>query len=183
MSMPAQSLPARNIPQDSAVYAPLSEAERRALEDFIFHEAELADESRYDEWEALLTDDAEYCIPAGDGTDDSPFAPSIANDNRSRLATRLRQLRTGTRISQVPVSELSRVITNMRMLRTAADEYEVRANFVLHEYQLQSLNEVIVWPGRVLYRIRHTSEGLRLRGKTVWLVNRSGPLPSLCFLI
>ena len=55
--------------------APISETEFRALQEFVFTEAKYADESRYDEWEALLTDDMQYRVPAGDGTDPSPFAP------------------------------------------------------------------------------------------------------------
>ena len=48
------------------------------------------DESRWDEWEALLTDDMHYWVPINEIEDPSGLDPSIINDNRSRLATRLR---------------------------------------------------------------------------------------------
>ena len=163
--------------------APISETEFRALQEFVFTEAKYADESRYDEWESLLTDDMRYLVPAGDGTDPSPFAPSIINDNRSRLATRLRQLRTGTRLSQAPLSVMRRLIANLTATRASATEYEVQGNFVVYEYQTQSTNQLQVWPGQATWRIRVTADGLRLCAKTVLLVHRSGPLPSLSFLI
>jgi len=163
--------------------APISETEFRALQEFVFTEAKYADESRYDEWEALLTDDMQYRVPAGDGTDPSQFAPSIINDNRSRLATRLRQLRTGTRLSQAPLSVMRRLIANLTATRASATEYEVQGNFVVYEYQTQSTNQLQVWPGQATWRIRVTPDGLRLCAKTVLLVHRSGPLPSLSFLI
>jgi benzoate/toluate 1,2-dioxygenase beta subunit len=161
----------------------LSDAEFRTLEEFVFAEARYADESRYDEWEALLTDDMQYLVPAGDGHDMSGFAPSIINDNRSRLATRLRQWRTGTRHSQAPISVMRRLMSNITASRATKSEYEVQANFVVYEYQTQSTNQVNIWPGQVTYRIRLTSDGLRLCAKTVLLIHRSGPLPTLSFLI
>jgi benzoate/toluate 1,2-dioxygenase beta subunit len=163
--------------------APICETEFRALQEFVFTEARYADESRFDEWEALLTDDMRYHVPAGDGTDPSPFAPAIINDNRSRLATRLRQLRTGTRLSQAPLSVMRRLIANLAATRAGATEYEVQGNFVVYEYQTQSTNQLQVWPGQATWRIRVTPDGLRLCAKTVLLVHRSGPLPSLSFLI
>jgi benzoate/toluate 1,2-dioxygenase subunit beta len=161
----------------------VSEADHRRLLDFIFAEAKLADESRFDEWEALLTDDMQYRVPAGDGTDTSEFAPSIINDNRRRLATRLRQLRTGTRMSQAPLSVMRRLISNVTINRAANNEYSVQANFVVYEYQTQSTNQINIWPGEVTYRIRETPDGLRLCAKTVDLIHRSGPIPTLSFLI
>ncbi len=146
-------------------------------------EAKYADESRYDAWEALLTDDMQYRVPAGDGDDPSELAPSIINDNRSRLATRLRQLRTGTRHSQSPPSVMRRLISNLTAARVGADEYEVEANFAVFEYQMQSVSQVILWPGQVRYRIRRTADGLRMCAKTVLLIHRTGPLPTLSFLI
>lgn len=163
--------------------SPVSEAEYRRLQAFVFTEARFADESRFDEWEALLTDDMVYRVPAGDGTDNSAFAPSIINDNRARLATRLRQLRTGTRMSQAPMSVMRRLLANLTASRVGDREYEVQANFVVHEYQTQSTNQMNIWPGQVTYRIRETADGLRLCAKTVLLIHRSGPIPTLAFLI
>ncbi len=161
----------------------LAQVEYQAVQDFICMEAKYADESRYDEWEALLTDDMMYRVPAGDGHDPSDLAPSIINDNRSRIATRLRQLRTGTRHSQAPISVMRRLISNLTVARHGADEYRAEANFVVYEYQTQSVNQIVTWPGQVQYALRRTAEGLRLCGKTVWLIHRSGPIPTLSFLI
>jgi 3-phenylpropionate/cinnamic acid dioxygenase small subunit len=95
----------------------------------------------------------------------------------------LRQLRTGTRLSQAPLSVMRRLIANLTATRASATEYEVQGNFVVYEYQTQSTNQLQVWPGQATWRIRVTPDGLRLCAKTVLLVHRSGPLPSLSFLI
>ena len=43
--------------------------EKTAVEAFIYREARLADEARYDEWEALWCDQANYWVPRGEGLD------------------------------------------------------------------------------------------------------------------
>ncbi|EIF32018.1 small subunit of phenylpropionate dioxygenase [Burkholderia sp. Ch1-1] len=161
----------------------VTEAERGLLEQFVIVEARLADESRYEEWEALLDDDIRYWVPINGEVANPDNDVSIINDNRSRLATRLRQLRTGTRHSQAPLSVMRRLISNVEYSRLGSDEFQVEANFVVYEFQTQSVNQLALWPGRVEYRLRMKPAGLRMFLKKVMLVNASGPIPSLSFLI
>lgn len=71
--------------------------ERFEIEAFIYREAGLANESNYDEWEALLADDMHYWVPREPADYDPGTRLGFINDNRARLATRLRQLRTELR--------------------------------------------------------------------------------------
>jgi benzoate/toluate 1,2-dioxygenase beta subunit len=167
----------------SETSAPVNEQEYRMLEAFVYREAQLADESRFDEWEALLADDMQYWIPIVNGEPAGEFDASIVNDNRSRLATRLRQLRTGTRHSQAPLSIMRRLISNVVATKLTENTYQVEANFVVHEYQKQSVNQLNMWPGRVVYRLRAEAGELKMSLKKVMLINSGGPLPSLSFLI
>jgi 3-phenylpropionate/cinnamic acid dioxygenase small subunit len=160
----------------------LSPDERIEIEQFLFLEARLADESRYDEWEALLAEDMHYWVPAGPGAFDPDHDVSIINDNRTRLATRLRQLRTGTRHSQSPASVMRRMLSNIECAREG-DAYRAEANFVLYEYQTQSTGQINVWPGRVSYKLRRTDDRLLMAAKKVTLIHAAGPVPTLAFLI
>jgi benzoate/toluate 1,2-dioxygenase beta subunit len=63
----------------------------REVEQFVYLEARLADELRYDEWESLWTDDAVYWVPSGADDIDPNTQMSIIFDNRSRIGTRIRQ--------------------------------------------------------------------------------------------
>jgi benzoate/toluate 1,2-dioxygenase beta subunit len=161
----------------------VSPTERSSLEAFVFQEARLADESRYDEWEALLADDMKYWVPAGPGEFDPNRDVSIINDNRARLATRLRQLRTGTRHSQSPPSSMRRLLSNIETQKLGPGEYRLEANFVLYEYQLQSTNVVNLWPGRVEYGLRKSGSELSMYFKKVTLIHAGGPVPTLAFII
>ncbi len=157
----------------------------REIEAFLYLEARLADESRWRDWEALCTDDMHYWVPKGRADYDPATRLSFVNDNRARLATRIRQLETGKRYAQTPVSPMRRVVSNIEVLAVdaAANEYLVGANFVLYELAVQATGQLRLWPGRTTYRLRRIDGVLHMAQKIVELVNASQPLPNLAFLI
>jgi benzoate/toluate 1,2-dioxygenase subunit beta len=154
----------------------------RAVEQFIYREARLQDELAYDEWEALWTDDAIYWVPAGSDDIDPTTQMSILFDNRSRIATRIKQLKTGKRHSQNPPSRLRRLISNVELLERADDEGDVRlgANFLIYESRERG---VTLWAGRSEYRLRPTGDGFMLAYKKVLLVDNDRPLNTMSFLV
>ncbi len=156
--------------------------EHNEVERFVYLEAQLADESRYDEWQALLDEDMTYWVPRGAGLDPNRDV-SIINDNRARLATRVRQLKTGTRHSQTPASFMRRLISNLVIDREEPGGYRVASNFALFEMTLHSTEAINIWAGRTEHRLRRTGQGLRMYSKKVVLINGDEPLPSLAFLI
>ncbi len=113
--------------------------DRDEVEQFLYREARFADESDYDSWEALWTDDALYWVPANGSADARPGNQmAIICDNRSRIGTRLKQIRTGKRYAQTPVSNMRRLLSNIELLggRTNSEggiDLEVGANFLLLE--------------------------------------------------
>ena len=172
------------VATDTAAVDPV--VTRREIEAFVYLEARLADESRYEEWEALVTDDMHYWVPFGVGDYAPGSRVSYINDNRARLGTRIRQLATGVHHAQDPPSSMRRVIANIEILDAddgECGEVEVGANFVLYEHALAATGHLRQWAGRVTYRLRRTSDGLRMAAKKVELVNSTSPLPTLAFII
>ena len=90
--------------------------DRHTVEQFLYREARLADEGDYDAWEALWTDDALYWVPIDGEGGDPQRQMSVIYDNRSRISTRLKQLRTGKRYAQAPPSNLRRLLSNIEFL-------------------------------------------------------------------
>ena len=156
---------------------------RAEVEAFLYTEARLADEFQLDEWEALLTDDFHYWVPAGRLEGDPADQLAYLNDNRTRVATRIRQLKTGKRLSQLPVSPMRRVISNIEVSDADDGEISVAANFVIYEVAAQSSGELRVWPGHVQYRLRRVDEILRMSAKWVELVTADVGQRNLTFLI
>jgi benzoate/toluate 1,2-dioxygenase beta subunit len=173
------------LPAPAPVGVAVDEATRRELEAFLFLEARLADESRYEEWEALVTEDVHYWVPNGRADYDPATRLSYINDNRSRLGTRLRQLGTGVRHAQTPPSPMRRTLANIEIVArdTRADEVLVAANQVVYEVAAQSTGELRLWPSRVTYRLRRVEGRWRMAAKTVELVHAGGALPNLAFLL
>ena len=156
----------------------LAQAER-----FVYREARLADEQRYDDWEALWTDDAVYWVPANGDAVDPEREMSIIFDNRARIATRVKQLGTGKRHAQTPPSRLRRLISNLELIDAESGrpgDIGVGANFVVFESRERG---VTMWGGRVRYTLRPTADGLKMARKTVVLVDNDRALPTMSFLI
>ena len=59
--------------------------DREQVEQFLYREADLMDEHRYDEWLALWTDDALYWVPTGSDEIDPKREISLIYDDRTRL--------------------------------------------------------------------------------------------------
>jgi 3-phenylpropionate/cinnamic acid dioxygenase small subunit len=159
--------------------------DRFAVEQFLYREARYADENDYDAWEALWTADALYWVPADVGASDPDRQMSIIYDNRNRISTRLKQVRTGRRYAQAPPSRLRRLISNIEFLGGRANsegsiDLEVGANFVVVEARPRDNH---IWGGRTTYRLRNVDGQLRLAYKKVQLVDADKPIPTLGFLI
>ena len=152
----------------------------RDIEQFLYREARYADEHDYDAWESLWTDDALYWVAAGADDSDPMTQMSVIHDNRNRISTRLKQLKTGRRHAQIPMSRLRRVVSNVEIIGTDGAETTVEANFVLVESRERGRE---VWAGRYTYRLRLVDGELRLAYKKVALVDNARVLPTLAFLI
>jgi benzoate/toluate 1,2-dioxygenase subunit beta len=153
------------------------------VEQFVYREARLVDELRYDEWESLWTDDGVYWVPAnGDGIDPEREM-SIVFDNRARIATRIKQLKTGKRHAQTPPSRMRRLVSNVELIEAEGGrdgDIGVGANFLVYESRERGVR---IWGGRSRYTLRRTEEGLRMARKTVLLVDNDRPLPTMAFVI
>ncbi|MFI5374574.1 MAG: aromatic-ring-hydroxylating dioxygenase subunit beta [Candidatus Rokuibacteriota bacterium] len=160
------------------------DADHRAVADFLYREARLADEARYAEWLALWTDDGVYWVPAttDPGADPERHLSHIY-DNRARIETRVKLLQTGVRYSQEPASLMRRLISNIEVETAADGELIAGSNFILAELAVQAKRELHWWAGRATHRLRRVEDQLRMSRKTVVLVNAAEPLPNLAFLI
>jgi 3-phenylpropionate/cinnamic acid dioxygenase small subunit len=162
----------------------VSEADHRAVADFLYREARLADEARYAEWLALWTDDGVYWVPATTEPDPDPERQlSHVYDNRARVETRVKLLQTGVRYSQEPASRMRRLVSNIEVEAADGGELVAGSNFLLAELAVQAGRELHWWAGRAIHRLRWVDGQLRMSRKTVVLVNAAEPLPNLAFLI
>ncbi len=152
-----------------------------AVTAFIYREARFQDEHRYEDWEALWTDDGVYWVPANGEDIDPDKDMSIIYDNRSRIALRVRQLLTGKHFTQTPQSRLRRLVSNVELLeQPAGGDIAVASNSLVFE---SSLRDDTVWAARNEYRLRFVEGELRMAYKKVTIVNNDKAIYTLSFLI
>ena len=166
---------------DRLMTANLDELVRyHGITQFLYHEARLQDEHRFQDWEALWTDDAVYWLPANGENTDPERDMSILYDNRSRIGLSIRQFLTGKRYSQMPVSRLRRVIGNIEVLGDEPNGTRITANMLLYESHRRGQ---IMWAARNEYLLRKVDGQWRLAFKKVALVNNDAPLTTMAFLM
>jgi 3-phenylpropionate/cinnamic acid dioxygenase small subunit len=153
---------------------------REQVEAFIFLEARLQDTHNYDAWEALWAEDGIYWLPANGEGSDPKQEVSLAYDNRTRIASRIAQLKTGIHYPQVPPSNVVHLVSNLDLISETPEMVEAAVNFLAYESRPERQT---LWAGRTTYRLRPTPEGLRMVLKKVVLANNDQPIPTLAFLI
>lgn len=151
---------------------------RQDVEAFLYLEARLADESRYDEWAALWTEDATYWVPSNTYDYDPTQRISIIYDDRSRIQDRIDRLKSGGAWAQEPRSRLRRMISNIEIEPGA--ETTVRSNVIIGELRrgLQT-----VYFAQQIHRLRMVDRAIRMSYKKVNLINNNEPIHNLTFIV
>ncbi|RMG56495.1 MAG: 3-phenylpropionate/cinnamic acid dioxygenase subunit beta [Acidobacteria bacterium] len=118
------------------------EAER-----FLYREAKLLDERRFEEWLDLLTDDVRYWMPVGNlegaGAPDGQHL-SYFEDNKQTLMLRIKRLGTGFAHAEDPPSRTRHLISNIVVEAFTEAELKVSANFIVFRGRLETEEDLFV---------------------------------------
>jgi len=129
----------------------------REIEDLLYGEADLLDERHYDAWLDLFTEDLVYWMPMRKnvgwedrdkditGEDDTAWI----YDDKETVAKRVRQIQTGIHWAEEPLSRVSHLITNIRLvsaLDTITDQSEltVKCRFFVYRNRLETETDFLV---------------------------------------
>jgi 3-phenylpropionate/cinnamic acid dioxygenase small subunit len=151
-----------------------------AVESFLFREARLMDEHRFDEWLSLWSDPAQYWVPCNEDDIDPTRQVSIIYDDRLRLEQRVDRLKSGSVQALDPKPRMRRVISNIEVGAVEGGELTVQSNFILCIARGESQQ---LWAGRTVHTLLRISDGFRLARKKVLLINNDQEMPLLQFLI
>lgn len=151
-----------------------------AIESFLYREARLMDEHRFDEWLALWTNPARYWVPCNEDDIDPTRQVSIIYDDYTRLGQRIERLKSGSVQAMDPKPRMRRLISNIEVERDQNGQFTVGSNFILclareHTQQL--------WSGRSIHALRRDAAGFKIAEKKVLLINSDQEMPLLQFLI
>jgi benzoate/toluate 1,2-dioxygenase beta subunit len=152
---------------------------RQEGEDFLYREARLLDERRFEEWLALFTDDARYWIPPTEHTDALREA-SLVYDDRETLFDRVERLRSPTAHSQAPPSRTRHFITNVEVEDGDDHMVTLYSNLIIYEARLGQERS---FAGRCEHHLHFADDRWSIRLKKVVFVSGDFPHFNLTFLI
>lgn len=145
------------------------------LSQFLYAEARLLTENRWQEWLDLMADDMHYYMPIRENlhprlpdTVEDPLHLSLFDDDKEFLTQRVQKFGTGVAWSEDPRSRTTHLVTNIQVenVEEGIDgqlEYTVASGFLINRNRLE--DEVDTYTGTKIDRIRRTPEGLRFFGR------------------
>lgn len=140
------------------------------VSEFLFAEADLLDERRYDEWLDLLADDYQYSVPlrmnveyadaAARGETKAGSEVCWFDEPKSTVELRVMQLATGVHWAEEPVSRVSHLVTNVRIEEIVWPEVKLSSRFLV--YRNRVADETDFFVGRRKDTLRKTDDGWKV---------------------
>ena len=156
---------------------------RAEVEDLFYHEAELLDGWKLDDWLGLLTEDAVYHVPPNDLPDSDPrFTLFIIADDMVRLKERIIRLNDPNCHAEFPHSRTRRLIGNVRVSDIDGNTATATANFLV--YRHRRYEQPRVFAGYYRYRLRRVGAELRIAERRAVLdAEELGALGAVSFIL
>jgi 3-phenylpropionate/cinnamic acid dioxygenase small subunit len=133
---------------------------QREIEEFLYHEAELLDTRRFDQWLALFTDDARYWMPMRrnvphDDPEQREFTREGLDVNwfdegKDTLGRRVAQIQTGIHWAEEPPSRICHMVSNVQLLGVSPSgsappaEVSVRSRFLVYRNRVETETDLLV---------------------------------------
>jgi 3-phenylpropionate/cinnamic acid dioxygenase small subunit len=145
---------------------------------FVYDEARLIDEKRFDDWYELFDEDGYYWMPLTRDQPDGMNHTSLFYEDRFLLKVRIERLKSPRSFSQQPASYCQHIL--QRPAIEESDESQrrwvLRTPFVYVESQLDTQ---LVLAGVTHLHLVERDGRLRIRLKKVDLINCDSALPSI----
>jgi 3-phenylpropionate/cinnamic acid dioxygenase small subunit len=160
----------------------MSTPTRQDLIDFVVHEARLLDARRFDEWNALFTDDAFYWVPLVPDQPDGLNHTSHMYEDKLLRALRIQRLKSPRAFSQQPPSRCHHLLQTPTVegFDAQANRFVVRTEFHYTESQGDELQFFV---GTFFHDLTVQDGQLRMTLKRVNLLNCDAALPAVQLFI
>lgn len=148
----------------------MSALSRMQVEDFLFHEAELLDDWRLEDWARLYREDAIYEVTSPTASDPANSNPAtslfLVADRIDRIRGRAARLLKKTAHAEYPHSKTRHMVGNVRPVQGQNGETNVRANFTVYRTKEDSTT---VYMGEYRYRLIPEADEIRIVQKRIIL--------------
>ena len=144
-------------------------------EQFLFHEAQLLDTQRFEEWLALFTEDATYWVPLERNQQDPHETSSLVYDDRTLLELRVKQFRHPRAHARAPLARTVHQVGNI-----VVQDLVVTSTLTVVEFRNERQK---LWAGLVEHQLRRERDSFRIARKRIDLVNSEGELEGISILL
>lgn len=152
------------------------------LIDFVVREARLLDAKRFDEWNALFSDDGIYWVPLVPDQPDGIHHTSHLYEDKLLRELRIERLKNPRAFSQQPPSRCHHLLQmpTVEAFDSAAGNFVVRSEF---HYTESQGDELQFYVGTMFHHLGLRDGALRITLKRVNLLNGDAALPAVQLFI
>jgi 3-phenylpropionate/cinnamic acid dioxygenase small subunit len=149
---------------------------------FVVHEARLLDAKRFEEWNALFTDDAIYWVPLVPDQEDGLNHTSHMYEDKLLRELRIERLKSPRAFSQQPASRCHHLLQTptVEIFDAEAGHFVVRSEF---HYTESQGDELQFYVGTFFHHLTLQDGALRMTLKRVNLLNCDAALPAVQLFI
>ena len=131
---------------------------KEEIEQFLYHEAELLDERRYEEWLTLFAEDVQYFMPMRRNVPhDEPereftragLDVNWFDEGKDTLTRRVKQILTGVHWAEEPPSRVCHLISNVQVViappaAPPPAEITVKSRFLIYRNRVETETDFLV---------------------------------------
>jgi 3-phenylpropionate/cinnamic acid dioxygenase small subunit len=153
-AVPREVIEAMESQSDSIVRLLLKEE----IEEFLYREAELLDERRYEEWLDMLAADVRYWMPirrnVKSGESEREFTREGQDVNwfdegKDTLVRRVRQILTGMHWAEEPLSRICHIVSNVQIHAATPSlanpaEVTAKSRFLIYRNRVETETDILV---------------------------------------
>lgn len=172
-AMAKSRAPAAATPRAAAAKPANGRDTQRAVEQFLYAQAEILDGSRWDEWLGLFTPDGRYWMPVTQDQTEWDGVPSIFNEDIHIMEMRAKRVTHPRAHSQKPPMRLSHVVSNVVIEKDTANEVVARSKFYAAEFRRDNVRH---FAGSYRHTLKRDGNGgFKIKLQRVDLLNGEGP--------
>lgn len=165
-------------PADAAPAEVIAPALQQEVEQFLYFEARVLDDRRYEEWFELLADDIHYYMPTrynrlrreAQHEFSAPDEAALFDEDKKSISQRIHRLRTGMAWAEDPPSRTRHIVSNVTIRSTSNPaELEVQCYYLLYRSRLEREVEMFVGMRSDLLRRVESPAGFQIARRHIVL--------------
>jgi benzoate/toluate 1,2-dioxygenase beta subunit len=145
----------------------------RAVEQFLYRQADLLDQRHWDQYIELFADDGFYWMPAAPEQTTGEGVPSIFYEDRDLMRVRMKRVTHPHAWSQAPDWGTNHLVSNVMIEREnqRTGELVVHSRFHMMEFRRDATRH---FAGSYIHHLRRAGDGYRIALQRVDMVNGQG---------